>query len=104
MKKILNIFAIADLSVLALWLISLIVARITAETAAAYPLAAAFVIIYIIAIITVAVFTVASVILLIKKKGFSLPLLIFTYVINFAWIAVLVAVVKNITVMGSTLF
>lgn len=104
MKKILNILSIADLSVLALWLISLIVARLTADTAAADPIAAAFVIIYAVAIIAVLVYTIVSVILLIKKKEFSLPLLIFTYVMNFAWIAVLIAVVKNMTIMGSTLF
>lgn len=104
MKKFLNILAIADLSVLALWLISFIVARLTAETSAADPVAAAFVIIYAVAIITVSVFTVASVILLVKKKEFSLPLLIFTYVMNFAWVAVFVALIQHIIDMGSTLF
>ncbi len=104
MKKLLNIFAITDLSVLTLWLIIFIIARLTADTAAADYFAAAFVIIYAIAIVAVLAFTVASVILLIKKKEFSLPLLIFTYVMNFAWIAVLIAVVKNMTIMGSPLF
>lgn len=103
MKKTINILAIADLSVLALWLISFIVSRLTAETSAAAPISAAFVIIYAVAIITVLVFTVASVILLIKKKEFSLPLLIFTYVMNFAWIAVLVALIQHIIDMASTL-
>ncbi len=104
MKKILNIFAITDLSVLALWLISFIVARLTADTPYADPIAAVFVIFYLIAIITVLVFTVASVIMLIMKKKFSLPLLIFTYAINLAWIAVLVMVIKNMTFMGSPVF
>lgn len=104
MKKLLNIFAAADLSVLALWLISFIAARLTADKTYADAVAAVFVILYLIAIIAVLVFTVVSVILLIKKKEFSLPLLIFTYVINLAWIAVLVMVVKNMTFMGSPLF
>lgn len=104
MKKTLNILSTVDLSVLALWLIAFIVARLTAETSAADPISAAFVIIYAVAIITVLVFTVASVILLIKKKEFSLPLLIFTYVMNFAWIAVLIALIQHIIDMSSTLF
>lgn len=104
MKKTLNIFAITDLSVLTLWIITLIAARIAADTSWADPVSAAFVIIYIIALAVVAAFTIASIILLIMKKQFSLPLLIFTYIMNFAWIAVLVAVIKNMTIMGSTLF
>lgn len=97
MKKLINIFAIIDLSVIALWTVSLIIARITADTASADIFAAIFVIIYIAAIIAVAAFTVASIILLIKKKKFSLPLLIFTYTINLAWVAVFAMVIEYVT-------
>ena len=92
MKKTLNALSITDLSVLALWLISFIVARLTADTAYADSFAAAFVIIYAIAIIAVVAYTVTSVILLIKKKKFSLPILITAYVANAVWVFVLIMV------------
>ena len=88
MKKTLNILSIADLSVLALWLISFIAARLTAETAYTDSFAAAFVIIYAIAAVAVVAYTIASVILLITKKKFSLSLLITAYITNLVWIAV----------------
>ncbi len=93
MKKTLNILSTADLSVLALWLISFIAARLTAEIAYADAFAAAFVIIYAIAAVMVIVYTVASVILLIKKKKFSLSLLVTAYVTNLIWVAVFAMVI-----------
>ncbi len=95
MKKTLNILSIADLSVLALWLISFVSARITADTSYADGFAAAFVIIYSIAAVAVISYTVASVILIIKKKKFSLPLLITAYVTNSVWIAVFALVIHR---------
>ncbi len=103
MKKTLNILSAVDLSIISLWLISLIISRITADKPYADKIAAVFVILYFIAVIVVAVYTVASVILLIKKKKFSLPLLIFTYAINFAWVTVLAIVLEKIIDMGSSL-
>jgi hypothetical protein len=88
MKKTLNILSTADLSVLALWLISFVAARLTAETAYADGFAAAFVIIYAIAAVAVVAYTIASVTLLILKKKFSLSLLITAYITNIIWIAV----------------
>lgn len=57
--------------------------------------AAAFVIIYATAAVAVAAYTVASVILLIMKKKFSLPLLITAYVANFIWISVFALVIHR---------
>ena len=48
-------------------------------------------------IIAVLIHTIASVILLLKKKKFSLPLLIFTYVMNIAWISILAMVINHAT-------
>ncbi|MBQ2846821.1 MAG: hypothetical protein IJE74_01005 [Clostridia bacterium] len=97
MKKVLNILAITDLSVLALWAVTLIISRIAADSASADVFAAIFVIIYIIAIVAVAAFTVASIILMVKKKKFSLPLMIFTYVVNIAWTAIFAMVIDYVT-------
>ena len=93
MKKTLNILSIADLSIIVLWAVALAVSRITAETQYANYIAAAFVIIYAIAILAVAAYTVASIILLLKKKKFSLPLLLFTYITNAAWVAIIFMVI-----------
>ena len=89
MKKTLNILSVTDLAVIGIWAIALAVSRLTAETAYANHIAAAFVIIYALAIIAVAAYTVASILLLIKKKEFSLPLLLFTYITNIAWVAII---------------
>ena len=91
MKKALNILSTADLSVLALWAVLLAFSRFFPETEF---FSAAFVVVYAIAIITVLIHTVVSVILLVKKKSFSLPLLILTYAINFAWIIILVVLIN----------
>lgn len=93
MKKTINILSIIDLSVLALWLISFITARITAEMPCADYVAAAFVIIYGIAAAAVVIHTIASVILLILRKKCSLSLLIATYVTNAVWSAVFAMVI-----------
>lgn len=93
-KKALNILSVIDLSLLALWALVLLLSRIFAENTY---FSAAFVIIYAIAIIAVLIHTIASVILLLKKKKFSLPLLIFTYVMNIAWISILAMVINHAT-------
>lgn len=93
MKKTLNILSVTDLAVIGIWAIALAVSRLTAETPYANYIAAAFVIIYAIAIVAVAAYTVASIILLIKKKKFSLPLLLFTYITNIAWVAIIFMVI-----------
>lgn len=95
MKKTLNILSTVDLSVLALWLISFIVSRMTAETAYADYVAAAFVIIYGIATVAVVAYTIASVVLMIMKKKFSLPLLVTAYVANISWIVILAMVINR---------
>ena len=97
MKKTLNILSIADLSVLALWLISFIAARLTAETAYADSFAAAFVIIYAIAAVAVVAYTVATVILLVMKKKSSLSLLVTAYIANIVWVAVFAMVMYRFT-------
>lgn len=91
MKKALNIISIADLSVLALWAAFLTLSKIFPETEF---FSATFVIIYAIAIVTVLLHTVISVILLAKKKNCSLLLLISTYAINFVWVIVLFALIN----------
>lgn len=95
MKKAINIFSIVDLSLLALWLISFIAARITADMSFADKFAATFVIFYAIAAVAVVVHTVASVILLAVKKKGSMPLLITTYVINSVWAAIFAMVIHR---------
>lgn len=93
MKKTINILSIADLSVIALWAIALVISRLTAETSFASTIAAVFVVIYAVAIVFVAAYTIASIVLFIKKKKYSLPLVFFTYVINIAWVAIIFMVV-----------
>ena len=96
MKKTINILSVIDIAVIALWAVALAFSRIFPETEF---FSAAFVIIYAIAILTVLLHTIISVILLIKKKSYSLPLLISAYAINFAWTVILVMLIdyaKNI--------
>lgn len=96
MKKTLNIISVADLAVLALWAITLAVSRLTAETEISQYFAAAFVILYIAAIIVAAAYTVTSIVLFIKKKEFSFPLVFFTYVMNIAFVAVTALVIDYV--------
>lgn len=95
MKKTINILSTVDLSVLALWLISFIVSQITAQTPYADYVAAAFVVIYAIAAVTVVAHTIASVVLLVMKKKFSLSLLITAYVANISWTVILAMVINR---------
>ena len=92
MKKALNILSAADLSVLVLWAAFLTASKIFPETEF---FSAAFVIVYAIAIITVLLHTIVSIVLLIKKKSCSLPLLISTYAINFVWVIILVMLISH---------
>lgn len=92
MKKALNILSAADLSVLVLWAAFLTASRIFPETEF---FSVAFVIVYAIAIITVLLHTIVSIVLLIKKKGCSLPLLISTYAINFVWVIILAMLISH---------
>lgn len=103
-KSVLNIFSFVDLAVLALWLAVYVLARLTADTAATDYFSAAFVIVYVAEILWVLFYTAASIVLMIKKAPFSPAPLIVAYAANVVWIIVLVAVIKNITIMGSTLF
>ncbi len=91
MKKAINILSIIDLSILALWTVLLVLSRLFAETTF---FAAATVIVYAIAILAVLIHTIATAILLIKKKKYSRPLLISAYLINILWVAILVAVIN----------
>lgn len=75
-----------------LWAAFLTASRIFPETKF---FSAAFVIVYAIAIITVLLHTIVSIVLLIKKKGCSLPLLISTYAINFVWVIILVMLISH---------
>lgn len=101
-KSILNIFSFADMAALLIWLTVFVLARITANNNFADYFAAAFVIVYLAVTVWVLAYTVISVILLIKKSEFSAVLLIFTYALNIAFIALLIWSIINIKVMGST--
>ena len=99
-KSLHNIFAIINLAVLAAWAAVLAAARITLND----PLSVAFVWVTLAAIIIPVVYTVISVICLIKKKPLSKKLLAATYAVNFAWLIIVIYCIKTITVMGSPLF
>lgn len=101
-KSILNFFSFADMAALFIWLAVFVLARITANNNFADYFAAAFVIVYLAVTVWVLAYTVISVILLIKKSEFSAVLLIFTYALNIAFIALLIWSIINIKVMGST--
>lgn len=98
-NKIFDILAAVNLAVLALWTAVLIAARLTQSD----PLSIAFVWVTLAAIIIPVVYTVASVIGLIKKSPLDKKLLTATYVINFVWLIVVISVIKTATVMGSQL-
>ncbi len=101
MKKSLhNILAIINLAMLGLWVAVLAAARITQSD----PLAITFVWTTLAAIIIPIVYTVVSVILMIKKSPLNKKLLAATYAVNFVWLVIVVYCIKTITVMGSTLF
>lgn len=90
------------MAALFIWLAVFVLARITANNNFADYFAAAFVIVYLAVTVWVLAYTVISVILLIKKSEFSAVLLIFTYALNIAFIALLIWSIINIKVMGST--
>lgn len=101
MKKSLhNIFAIINLIMLALWIAVLAAARITGSDA----LSIAFVWVTLAAIIVPVIYTVVSVVSLIKKSPLSKKLLAATYAVNFIWLVIVVYCIKTMTFMGSTLF
>lgn len=90
-KNFYNILAVINLAILALWAGALIVARVTGSEA----LSAVFVVITAIAVIVPVVYTVASVIGLVRKAELDKKLLGATYTINFVWLIVLIAVART---------
>lgn len=99
-KSLHNILAIVNLSMLGIWVAVLAAARITESD----PLSIAFVWVTLAAIIVPVIYTVVSIVSLIKKKPLSKKLLAATYAVNFVWLVVVIYVIKTITVMGSPLF
>ncbi len=100
MKKLHKALAIINLAVLALWVANLAVARITENDA----LSVAFIFVTLAAIIIPAIYTAASVIMLIKKSPLNMKLLAAAYAVNFVWLIVVIYVIKTATVMGLPLF
>lgn len=102
MKKTINILSVIDLASIAVWLISFITAHATQNETAAI----VFLWVYIAVTVITAVFIITSLVTFILKnhKGVSKPLFISACVIDAAWIIVLIAVIKSMTFMGSTLF
>lgn len=91
-KSTVDIFAFVDLSLLALWLISLLASKTEIEA-----FSVIFLFSYIAAIIVAVIFTVVSVAAAVKKKPFSKPLVVTTYIVNAVWVFILICVLKNIT-------
>lgn len=99
-KSLHNILSIVNMAMLGIWIAVLAAARITESD----PLAIAFVWVTLAAIIVPVIYTVVSIVSLIKKLPLSKKLLAATYAVNFVWLVVIVYIIKTMTVMGSTLF
>ena len=102
MRKTINILSAVDLLSIALWIVSLVAARILQKDV----FSVIFLWIYIAALLIVFAFTVSSVLLFLLKKvkSYSKPCFYTAWVINIIWIVIFIAVIKNMTVMGSPLF
>ncbi len=98
-KSTLNIFSFIDFAVLLLWLIAFAVARVTSDGPAADYFAVAFVAVYAAAIVWVLFYTVASIVLMIKKSEYSMATLI-AYALNIPFFAILISVIKDIVANG----
>ena len=90
-KNVYNILAAVNLALLALWAGVLIAARVTQSDA----LSIVFVWVTAVAIIVPVVYTVISIVGLIRKAELDKKLLAATYAINFMWLLVLVAVART---------
>ena len=90
-KNFYNVLAIVNLALLALWTVVLIAARVTGSE----PLSVVFVLITAVAIIVPVVYTIASVIGLVRKAELSKKLFAATCAVNFVWLIILVAVAKT---------
>jgi len=102
LRKTINILSAVDLLSIALWIVSLVAARILQKDV----FSVIFLWIYIAALLIVFAFTVSSVLLFLLKKvkSYSKPCFYTAWVINIIWIVIFIAVIKNMTVMGSPLF
>lgn len=97
MKKTINILSAIDLSAMGLWLITLVISLMTQNEIASV----AFLIAYIITVITVIAHTVSTVVTFIKKMPYSKALLITACTVNTVWFVILILVVKNFSDMIS---
>lgn len=98
-KNAYNILAAVNLALLVLWAAVLVAARVTQIEA----LSIVFVLVTVVAIIIPIVYTVVSVIGLVRKAELDKKLLAATYAVNFIWIVVLIAVAKTAVEMTSQL-
>jgi hypothetical protein len=98
-KNAYNILAAVNLALLVLWAAVLIAARVTQIEA----LSIVFVLVTVVAIIIPIVYTVVSVIGLVRKAELDKKLLASTYAVNFIWVVVLIAVAKTAVEMTSQL-
>lgn len=103
-KSLVNIFSYVDFAVMFVWLAVFVAARAAADAAFADYLAAAYVIVYLAAIVWVLFYTVFSIVSMIKKKRFSVLPTVIAYALNIAFSAILISVIMNIKTMGSALF
>lgn len=97
-KRAADVSAIVNLSLIAIWCISLLASLTQIEA-----FSVIFLFAYIAAAVAATVFVVISVLSLIRKKPFSRSLIISTYVVDAVWTVILVFVVKNMSLMFSTL-
>lgn len=97
MRKTINILSAIDLSAMVLWLITLVISLMTQNEIASV----AFLIAYIITVITVIAHTVSSVVTFVKKKPYSKALLITACTVNTVWFVILILVIKNFSDMIS---
>ena len=98
-KNAYNILAAVNLALLVLWAAVLVAARVTQIEA----LSIVFVLVTVVAIIIPIVYTVVSVIGLVRKAELDKKLLAATYAVNFIWVVVLIAVAKTAVEMTSQL-
>lgn len=98
-KNAYNILAAVNLALLVLWAAVLVAARVTQIEA----LSIVFVLVTVVAIIIPIVYTVVSVIGLVRKAELDKKLLAATYAVNFIWVVVLTAVAKTAVEMTSQL-
>lgn len=97
MRKTINILSAIDLSAMGLWLITLVISLMTQNEIASV----AFLIAYIITVITVIAHIVSTVVTFVKKKPYSKALLITACTVNTVWFVILILVIKNFSDMIS---